>query len=195
MEREAVGDPIRPDWVGWLVGLLTGSAVAFVAGLFTFIFLYVLAALAGPLTVLAGLVVPIGVFTAPTLLMYYRYERLCRESMALSGLFPQLINDVRLQRVVTVYRRVSRRRELREEFEFAVRTRRLTALEAVQEFGGGAPTQRRWTWLAWVTQHVMVNILAAFILSAVGLLVIHMTDPSALDVLIPGGRPSQPADP
>ena len=193
MEREAMGDRVRTDWVGrlvWLlIGLLTGSAVGIAAGLFTFTFLYMLAALAGPLAVLAGLVIPIGVFTTPALLMYSRYTRLCQESSALSGLFPHPIGDVRVQRVVAVYRWVSRRRELREEFEFAVRTRRLTALEAVSEFESGPSLQRKWTWLIWVSQRVAASVLTVLILCIIGLVVIHTTDASALDVLIPGGRP------
>ena len=189
MEREAVGDPVRLNWVGGLVGLMTGSAVGFAAGFFTIIFLYVLATLAGPLVVFAGMVIPIGIFAAPILLMYFRYMRLCRESTALSSLFPDPISDVRIQRVVAVYRRVSRRWDLREEFEFEIRTRGLTALEAVREFGGGASVQRRWTWFVWVTQRVAASVLTALILCIIGLLVIHTTDASALDILIPGGRP------
>ena len=182
MEREALGDPVRWDWVSGLIVVPMGLGFSLAVGLFDFVLFHVLMTFAGPSGARAGLAAILGVFLAPTLLAYFRYAHLCWESTVLSDLFPQPIGDVRIQRVVAVYRRAQRRRELREEFEFAVRTRHLSAGEAVREFEGEVPGPRRWAWFARTPQRNVFGFLAAVISSIIGFVIIHMT---GLEHLIP----------
>ena len=189
MVREAVGDPVRLDWILVGGGLLIGLPVVFLTGLSSYAFVYLLKFYYGPLAFLGGVIVITVIFVTPTMLTHSKYKRLCQESTALSNLFPQPIDDVRIQRIVAVYRQMLLRRELREEFEFSIRNRRLTASEAVREFGNGVSPQRRWAWLTWVLQHAMASVIAALVLSIVSLVIIHMVGPSPLDNFIPGGRP------
>ena len=189
MEREAVGDPVNWDWVSGLIVVPMGLGFSLIVGLFDYVLFHVLMTFAGPSVARAGLAAILVVFLAPTLLAYFRYAHLCWESTVLSDLFPQPIGDVRIQRVVAVYRRAQRRLELRDEFEFAVRTRHLTALEAVREFEGGVPSQRRWAWFTRTPQRNVFGFLAAIISSIIGFVIIHMT---GLDALIPGGHLFQP---
>ena len=188
MEQEALGDPVNWDWVDKLIGLPTGLLISSLVVLLNVTVFYVFATFVGLPAATVGAAVLVGILAAPTLLVCSRCDRLCRESATLSDPFPQPIGDVRLQRVVVAYRWAGRQ-ELREEFEFAVRSRRLTALEAVQEFGGGTPSQHWWAWFTRSPQRNVLGFLAAIISSIIGFVVIHMT---GLDALIPGGHFFQP---
>ena len=209
LEREAMGDPVGQDLVGKLGMLLTGLIAPPIAVWLGHASFLTLTDLAEPLAVyigaedhvvtflglkvsvvvLLGLEVLVGVFLVSAAPRYFRYRRLRDTSRTLSDLFPQPIGDVSPSRVAAVYRRAQCRQELQEEFEYAVRNRRLTALEAVREFEDRVSAQSGWTWLTRVAESVVVRVVAALVVITAGLLVARVT---GLDVSALGGRFFQP---
>ena len=194
MEEEALGGP-ADEWGAALrltFSLLFTLAAVFV-GTFAFVNYYVLREISTELSAVAWAVSCVLIFGAPFFRWYYSFERLCYESKSLNDLFPGLISDVYIPRVVAVYRGVSKHPALRGEFEFAVKSRRLTASEAVREFEDRIRAGRSWGWMPKIMQPFVVGILAPTVSSALGALVVYFLGPSAFDMAIPGGRlPAMP---